>query len=78
MPIVIDHLTPAQCEMLDFMWGLDGPEEYEHWLGTLDQPTQQMARSLEELVRLEIMESQLKDLCQAQEVLSRIQDRAND
>lgn len=73
MPIVIEHLTPEQHDMLDYMWNLESPEDFESWVDTLDDKCRRMALSLRELVWYEVIERDLRDVAQAREYLQRFQ-----
>lgn len=69
MSITIDHLTPVQCAMLEFMWTLDSAEAFEEWVVTLAPEDQQLALSLRELVVMEVLERELTSLEPARALL---------
>jgi hypothetical protein len=70
--ISIEHLTPEQMVMLDFMWSLDTAEELEEWQALLCPEDLITSRLLQQLLMYEVMESALPgDFKEAKQVLDR-------
>ena len=60
--ITIDGLTKRQVELLDTMWELDSPEEYETWKSGLSENTMNMVDSLEQMVILATLDQEVENL----------------
>ena len=69
----IDGLTRQQVAMLDIMWALDSPRDYEHWKNALSESDMNLADTLEILLIMEAREDDLSQtLTQAQDVIAKI------
>jgi hypothetical protein len=55
----LEGLTERQVELLETMWSIDGFEELELWMATLDRADRIEAQNLQNLVILEAFEEQL-------------------
>lgn len=75
--IRIDNLTKEQIEMLDMMWNIGDPEEFNEWYDNLSYEEAQMANSLKLLLFMAILESaadeQVMDLSLAKNYLKKFQ-----
>lgn len=59
--ITINGLTERQVELLDIMWSIDDPEDYENWKSTLTESTMNMVDTLEEMVVYATIDSELEE-----------------
>jgi hypothetical protein len=58
----INNLTPAQVEMLDFMWSeLDSYNDMLNWMDTLDAEDRKQAQLLQRMILLEAAEDILAE-----------------
>lgn len=72
MEINIEHLTPEQKEMLEFMWNeIEDLEDYERWFACLDEAQQEQAVVLQRLIIMEMMEELLEDTSEASQYLKK-------
>jgi hypothetical protein len=59
MELRIDGLSDAQCRLLDYIWAMQESDEFDLWFSILPYRTKQEVESLLELIRQEIIESDL-------------------
>jgi hypothetical protein len=57
--IRIDGMTERQVNLLDEIWSLDTAEEFLHWLYSQPAHVQHEAVVLQELLTLEVLDSEL-------------------
>jgi len=56
----LEGLTERQVELLETMWSIDGFEELELWMATLDRADRIEAQNLQNLVILEAFEEAME------------------
>lgn len=55
--IKIDGLTKEQVKMLDMMWSVGSPEDFQEWLDNLSYEERQMAHQLKEVLVYAVMDA---------------------
>lgn len=70
--IKIDYLTAKQVQFLDTIWSLETKEGLEAFIFLLDDDDKKLAKSLIELVQIEVTDSLVGECEDAKEVLWRI------
>lgn len=76
--IKIDGMTERQVKLLDEMWSLDTAEEFAHWLYSQPVHVQHEAIVLQELLTLEVLDSELDRMDRfpvAEQMIANIMDR---
>lgn len=71
-------MTKRQVKLLDEMWSLDTVEEFTHWLYSQPENVQKEAIVLQELLTLEVLDSELNDMDKfpmAEQMIANIMDR---
>lgn len=72
--ITINGLSKKQVELLDTMWAIDDPEDYENWKSGLNESTMNTVDTLEQMVVLATLDSEVEEsqnFTDAAKVLSR-------
>ena len=71
--ITINGLTERQVELLDIMWSIDDPEDYENWKSTLTESTMNMVDTLEQMVLYATLDEELEESQDFTDALSILQ-----
>jgi hypothetical protein len=70
--IQIDGLKPYQVKLLDLMWAIDSPEEYEQFKSMLSEDLMNEVDTLEYMILLATIDEEMDDtLIDAKEALSK-------
>ena len=76
--IIIHGLTTEQRKMLDKIWSIDEPDDFEDFVGSLPRFRQQQVATLCLLINYEFMEFELDDMTtytDADALLSKIKQK---
>lgn len=70
--ITIDGLKPYQVKLLDLMWSINSPEEYEQFKSHLSEELMNEVDTLEQMIILATIDEEMEeDLTDAKEALSK-------
>ena len=70
--ITIDGLKPYQVKLLDLMWSINNPEDYEEFKSQLSEEMMNEVDTLEQMIILATIDEEMEeDLTDAKEALSK-------
>jgi transcriptional regulator of NAD metabolism len=70
--ITIDGLKPYQVKLLDLMWSINNPEDYEEFKSQLSEDMMNEVDTLEQMIILATLDEEMpEDLTDAKEALSK-------
>lgn len=70
--ITIDGLKPYQVKLLDLMWSINNPEDYEEFKSQLSEEMMNEVDTLEQMIILATLDEEMEeDLTDAKEALSK-------
>ena len=70
--ITIDGLKPYQVKLLDLMWSINSPDDYEEFKSQLSEDMMNEVDTLEQMIILATIDEEMnEDLTDAKEALSK-------